>query len=209
MKKKNLGKWLVVLVALVAVSTSMIAETFAKYTSEFAGSDTALVAKWDVKFTDGTDEYSDLNPIDIFGHNYTGNIVANAGTDKIIAPGVKGSFVLKVDYNLDVTADFEFDIVKTGPDLPLTFTVNGGSAVGLSGLEGAIDTAFGTTLPIGSGNKTVTVNWEWPFERGANPAEIATNDAADTGFGQASVVADRTTYKLDVTLRATQKAPTN
>ena len=33
------------------------------------------------------------------------------------------------------------------------------------------------------GKTTVTVEWRWAYETGANADEIATNDATDTGFG--------------------------
>jgi hypothetical protein len=100
-KEKNKNTFRVAALLLVAclISSVMLSGTFAKYTSEYAGQDTALVAKWDLTMKDQDDnEFSIDTPeqqLDLFSHAYDTNILADAGEQKIIAPGVSGRLRFK------------------------------------------------------------------------------------------------------------------
>ena len=76
-KEKNKNTFRVAALLLVAclISSVMLSGTFAKYTSEYAGQDTALVARW--SFTGKFDDtaMSGINiPLHIWDHAYSTNI---------------------------------------------------------------------------------------------------------------------------------------
>lgn len=196
------------LLVLCFISTVMISGTFAKYTSEFSGQDTALVARWDVEVTDGTeggifsispDAPAELN---LFSHAYTENIVSGAGTAKIIAPGVSGEFTLSVTNNSDVAAEvaFDFSVDDDSAEVPMVYKVKdseGASWVDVGSLSAEIE-----ALAPSSGEDTVTIEWKWPFY------DSDTQDETDTVLGKASAdVTNRTKYILTVTAKAEQIAP--
>jgi hypothetical protein len=216
------------LLVLSLISAVMISGTFAKYTSEYSGQDTALVARWSLdvkgggeKFADGTENPATL---DLFSHLYNVNIVEDAGTDKIIAPGVDGEFVLSVTNNSDVAAGVEFGFEATGAEVPMEYsldsdfstlytTLNGET----SSLAAAINTpSEGTSvfaaLPAAPlmgdpTTKTLTVYWRWPFERDTGD-DLITNDKADTALGEDSAEgSSRIGYTLKITATATQLPP--
>jgi hypothetical protein len=121
-KEKNKNTFRVAALLLVAclISSVMLSGTFAKYTSEYAGEDTALVARW--SFTsDLLAEGTATVPaeLDLFGHLYDTHINPTGidGEDEeryIIAPGIQGEFTVDFTYDADVDADLTFDFTKSG-----------------------------------------------------------------------------------------------
>jgi hypothetical protein len=120
------------------ISSVMLSGTFAKYTSEYAGQDTALVARW--SFGANVDETGLLAPVDglpaielpLFDHAYQNHINQYIGNEDnetyIIAPGVSGEFVLQMDYLADVDADVTIDITELEGNVavPMEYSVDGG-----------------------------------------------------------------------------------
>ena len=223
------------LLVVVLISTVMLSGTFAKYTSEYAGQDTALVAKWSLAMTaDGTE--LGISPssvsLDLFDHSYNTHInkMTNAN-EYIIAPGVDGEFVLKMNYLADVDADVKITIeaLPGNASVPMEYSVDGTSWVNLDDLSDEIkkstleDTGdISTDAAIAATNfrlvksevgataaKTVsqTVKWRWAFD-GTTTSTGAT-DVSDTALGTSSVaVTGPTKYGIKVTIRADQVAPT-
>jgi hypothetical protein len=231
-KEKNKNTFRVAALLLVAclISSVMLSGTFAKYTSEYAGEDTALVARWSFGAKGGqsgslaalTDSTANL---DLFQHAYDTNILSTAGTDKIIAPGVSGDFVLDLTNNSDVAAGITFTITEdtSVADIPMEFSLDNFSTVikadedhtAVENLTTALDN-LGIILAASddeSNSTTIKVHWRWPFERGTEAAEIDAYDTLDTDLGEASYAAytppgDRIGYILTVKVKATQLAPT-
>lgn len=218
-KEKNKNTFRVAALLLVAclISSVMLSGTFAKYTSEFAGEDTALVAKWNLTMSDGTNLYDTAklnNPttLDLFTHAYNDNILSTAGTQKIIAPGVSGNFVLDLTNNSDVAADIEFAITKPNPEtdaaVPMEFSIGKDfHDVGATILQGhaALQEALNNlnTAPESDGlirlaavevdeeeeeeivdSETITVYWRWPF--GTSDLVDHETNVADTTLGTTS-----------------------
>ena len=52
--------------------------------------------------------------------------------------------------------------------------------------------------------KTLTINWEWQYETGSNPTEIASNDKIDTQNAQ-----EIANYTFNVNVSGAQVAPQN
>ena len=145
-KTSKTARITMLLVVLCLISTAMLSGTFAKYTSEFAGEDTALIAKWDISVTDGEDNVlGGVQSLDLFKHAFNQNIITGAGTDKIIAPGVSGDFTLKVENIGDVAAEVVFDLAASGSanDVPIEYSIDGSSWVNLGDLETALNSLAG------------------------------------------------------------------
>jgi len=135
----------------------MLSGTFAKYTSEYSGQDTALVAAWNIVAFAGQIPDDDDTPLDImdsnetkvlalFDHEYDIHMNQKDGESFIIAPGVDGEFVLALGNYSDVAADIIIDIeplddnvtVSLGAEeegegakeyqLPIEYSVDGGDS---------------------------------------------------------------------------------
>ncbi len=218
-KKSRLFRVASLLLVLCFISTVMISGTFAKYTSEYVGQDTALVAKWavEVGVLEGSDvvDLGDEN-LDLFSHAYTENVLNKEGSDYIIAPGVGGEFVLSVTNNSDVAAGVEFVFTKEdgSANVPMEFSLTSdfmqkytlneltealkGNELGsFANLADASDTA--------NNNTQSTVYWRWPYEVNDELNEADTTLGKDSAA--AAVDGSRTKYILEVTATATQLAP--
>lgn len=168
------------------------------------------MAKWKISGTGDTVALSDggTADLDLFDHSYTNNMVTGAGTDKIIAPGVKGDFVLKFTNDSDVAARVTFDgstVTGTAAAEPimysLTSSADGDLALDKAGLIAALNEKFENIDP-GTTIDEVKVYWGWKFY-----VDNA-GDIADTTLGKASAAAPRTTYILTINAKAEQLAPT-
>jgi hypothetical protein len=209
-KEKNKNTFRVAALLLVAclISSVMLSGTFAKYTSEFAGKDTALVARWDFTVSDGTTDLGapDADPIqalDLFSHAYATHINQIDGADYIIAPGVNDTFTVAMDFLSDVdakvTVNFAENENSTAKNLPIEYSVVDGTWVSLDDLPDAFvakvvsDNAAATAAdPAGNtftfsksdvdaaAATTITqvVKWRWAF----NAAE----QVGDTSIAYAS-----------------------
>lgn len=149
---KNISKTVraaILLLVLCMISTAMLGGTFAKYTSEYAGQDTALVARWSFEAKGGEitmgAENTELN---LFDHLYSTYINKTYGTDDdsehaqyIIAPGVGDEFTVKMDYIADVAADVVIEITELDGNaaVPMEYSVDDGTTwVTLANLPDAL-----------------------------------------------------------------------
>ena len=189
MKKNRMMRLASILLVCVLLSTSVISGTFAKYTSDVTVTDTAKVAKWDIKLDGGP--FTKATTFD-FMETWTNSVNTGGQSVKanLLAPGTNGSFTLDVTNNSEVDARFKvnFDFSKLAA-LPLTYTYKVGSNVYTQGEFVAIK--MGDTA-------TITVTWEWPFER-TDGEGLTANDAADTTLGEAGA-----TFNITATLVAEQ-----
>lgn len=198
---KNVWKAAAFLLILCLVSTVMISGTYAKYTSTYAGEDTALVAKWNIVATGGGIGIADgaTVDLDLFKHS-DANVATSTGGMYIIAPGVQGQFTLEFKNNSDVAAKIGFVIAKTGTDVPITFSLNSDFSnpkTTIGDLQKALNEDLELAdLDMGE-SVSKTVYWKWAFTG---------NDSGDTALGKASAAAgSRTTYGLTVTANAEQQ----
>lgn len=224
MKNKNrIFRVAALLLVLCFISTVMISGTFAKYTSEYSGEDTALIAKWDLDVTDGSGDFAispdAAAPLDLFSHLFDKNIVTDAGTQNIIAPGVSGDFVLSVKNNSDVAAkvEFAFEVSGTAEGVPIEYSLKDFDDVTFVKATDAYETVGDLAAALNGLDKfknlevaeapaadTQTVYWRWSFE----PTFTGQDDAKDTVLGTTSASgASRTDYILTVTATATQLTP--
>ncbi|MDD4768058.1 MAG: hypothetical protein PHF87_10875 [Desulfotomaculaceae bacterium] len=129
MKNKNrIFRVSALLLVLCFISTVMISGTFAKYTSEYSGQDTALVARWQFDVTDGNTAGEDITKqLDLFSHSFNKNINSESGGDFIIAPGVHDEFTVEMtflsDVDAKVTVNFTDEDGTVGVGLPIEYLV--------------------------------------------------------------------------------------
>ena len=181
MKKNRMMRLASILLVCVLLSTSVISGTFAKYTSTATASDTATVAKWDIDLNGK--RITETFTFDLFAtivDTVDGNTDAHVATGKIIAPGTKGSFDIKLQNKSQVAAAYTIDYTVTNEaGIPIEFSVDGTNWGDLNDVTTPVTLAMDATDPT-----TVTVQWRWVFENGTGEA-LKTNDAADTTLGLA------------------------
>lgn len=175
-------KFTMLVLILTMLSLCLVSNTYAKYTSTFAGSDTAIVAKWDVSAGDASTTIDLFNSSKIYDTNgvtdYTqggtdDTDVTNGTADGIIAPGTWGSFSYSVSNNSDVNATYTVDYTVTAANVPLEWSVDGSTwSTNLSNVST-------TALNMGA-TANVTVYWRWVFNG---------DDTADTTLGTATTLA--------------------
>ena len=212
------------LLVAVLLTTCVISGTFAKYTTESKGNDSARVAKWGFK------EDANVTLKNLFSKEYTDTTnkktVASSKNDNVIAPGTSGEAKFGFVY--------EGDNSVTAPEVAYTFTVSTeGSSCGSDiknnpnivwSLDGKECTATGDekswdvllekieslegnntnnryeagVLPSEFNNTNTnnmhTVSWKWEYDKN-------NNDTTDTGMGNADTLQEVT---LKVTITATQ-----
>ena len=210
MKKKNYNsiKIFAILLLLVILILMMIVGTYAKYTTELEGSDSAVVAKWAWQINDADVSKSDtefsFNLFDTINDTSDGNNETDVKSTKI-APGTKGKFEIKVENLSEVNANYNLTLNESkGQDVS-----NAKIEYSIIGTDEATDwtTAISTfnltntLLDMETGSKTLTVYWRWAY----SPSEG--QDGIDTavGFAAANSASDADkTITVKATLNFTQ-----
>jgi hypothetical protein len=180
MKKNRMMRIAAFLLVAALLSICVVSGTYAKYTSEITGTDTARVAKWDVQVNNVTAGSKDGAVAKTFEFDLFKTIIdtidaSSAETDmdptdgSIIAPGTQGSFIINLHNASQVTAEYtvEFEVTNT-KNIPIEFSVNNGAWGSLADITTAVPLAI-------NGDGEIKVAWRWVFEDG--------NDANDTALG--------------------------
>ncbi len=119
-----------------------------------------------------------------------------------IAPGTSGSFQIIVDgsnTNVGIHYDIKFTNESTKPT-NLKFIYDNKKYNSIAELEPILT----GTIEANEKEKTrtLTIDWQWPFETGNNESEIANNDKIDTQDAQ-----NIATYTFNVIVSGTQMKP--
>ena len=192
MKKGNkMMKVSVFALLLAVVSVSLVSGTYAKYTSEFSGSDSAIVAKWDVRVSAEGTAVKVFDESKVFDLTAEGNVgteddieVRNRQDTAIIAPGTGGSFAIVLTNDSDVAAEYQFNFTANEAGVPLKWSLDNQNWVETAE---ALDANATGTIAVDGDDKTVTVYWKWDFERKGEGV-----DAEDTALGTADTLATPT-----------------
>ncbi len=189
------------LLIAVILSTYALTSTFAKYaTTLTSNTSSTTVAEWsfNVEDVDITTNTVSINLFDTVT-NVDGTAEKNVRlTDgKMIAPGTKGSFSIKLRNTSEVTAMYgiEFTMTKTeaAENLPILFSRDG--KTWSSDLPNvAADSK--TYLAMGSGTYTENFYWKWDY--------TGANDTVDTALGRAVVKGKDVSVILTATVTAYQ-----
>lgn len=203
--KNNVRKiGILLLVAIVAIGSYYISGTYAKYTSEIAGSDTATVAKWAWQFgddvidsvEDATNGYTfdlfntikDTNSTSPFGVSSSDETDVASGK---IAPGTGGSFEIAITNLSEVNAQYAIAFTEVNANnVPIEYSVDGSTWIGTVGSlnVSATDIAMaGGTYNSNDNTDTLTVYWRWAYigAESTNYTETQT-DVTDTALGFAA-----------------------
>lgn len=203
-KAGNQKKTVVLLMALALLGTGslyMTGNTFSSYMTEQTASGSAQVAKWDVKFTEGSKEitssYSfDLKDTKTANSNVDSNTVA-PGDSGHIELNVKGTET-KVAYTYDVKLDrTSLDSTMGDAKTHIKFYKDASFQQ-----EWTDKTATEVALIDANNNHKVDIYWKWIPEAAVNAPELDKKawDVADTQAGEAASKAS-----FDITLTAKQK----
>ena len=207
MKKNGLSRFAILVLILAMTSMTLVSGTFAKYTSEISGSDTATVAKWAWKIGNedittaalATNGFT-LNLFDtIKDSNLTSN-EADVATG-LIAPGTSGQFQISLQNMSEVNAQYAIDLAETtnANDIPIEYSTDGTTWVTADNLAGVSATAIDM-----NDTATLTVYWRWAFTGAASTNYTSTQtDVTDTALGFAANTA-APTVEVTATITVTQ-----
>lgn len=190
MKKSRTMRAAALLLALTLMTSCFVGGTFAKYTSTATATDTATVAKWDIKVT-GTGEAQTISvatpPAITFGLFDTAKEVDGTTADADvragkIAPGSGGAFSFKIENDSDVTAKYTVKLTAATGDIPIEYSKTGADGSWTTNIAELEMTA---TLGIDSAAATTeTVYWRWAFTGSASENYQSTqSDDTDTTLG--------------------------
>lgn len=223
MKKNVMMRVASALLVAVLLTTCTISGTFAKYTTQATGSDSARVAYWGIQ-NDASITF------DLFKNTYDGTVTGEDSAD-VIAPGTsnttKFSFVFKenaadsvaapeVAYNLTVTPTItgNYDALDNNTNFKWTLKAPGAATATeyntVADLEAAIKALSGDTTGTKryeageaptSFNGTCEIGWTWAFEATGDDAAKATQDTTDTAMGNADALDD---ISIEIVVTATQ-----
>lgn len=180
MNNKKRSSMMVRLVAVLAVTMMFtmcfVGGTFAKYTSSATGSDSATVAKWDIKVGGTNIATNDTFTFDLF-KTITDSDLTSSENDmspvdgSIIAPGTSGKFEIQIKNDSAVNATYAIDFSATNlNNIPVQFSTDGTTwKTDITELN-----VSDTAINMGA-QTTVTVQWKWAFDG---------NDTTDTNLGK-------------------------
>ena len=189
MKKNRTMKVAALLLALTLMTSCFVGGTFAKYTSSQNVTATATVAKWDVTIegtqiaVTGEAPTISLDLAETWT-DYDGTAEKHV-TEKLLAPGTKGSFNFVITNNSEVEAEYSITLSENIANLPAGFDeANFPVEYSLVGTAEATDWTKDITgltidgdLTFAEKENTITVYWRWAF--GATSSE----NAIDTALG--------------------------
>lgn len=189
-KRRKIGKLGIAALAAAMITTCLIGGTLAKYTSEAKATGSAAVAKWSVKFSEGSTAFT--GDSHTFTLKDTGVNAANV-TDGKIAPGSTGSVELSVDGTGTETAyKYSITLDKSGLNgVPVKFYSD--SAMNTEVTTANLVSDKAVALNAANKNEKTTLYWKW----------AGADDTADTTAGTTAATG---TFK--VTLTATQDITT-
>ncbi len=196
MNNKRRNPMMVRLLAVIAVTMMFtmcfVGGTFAKYTSSATGTDSATVARWDIKVNSANIAITDTFTFDLF-KTITDSDQTSPENDmnpvdgSIIAPGTSGKFdiVIKNDSQVNATYAIDYSVTNT-KNIPVQFSIDGTTwKTDINDLDVA-----GVAINIGE-EKTVTVQWKWIFDG---------DDTIDTPLGAEATA----TLTVEARVTATQ-----
>ena len=191
--KSNLLKFTNVVLLITMIAIILVAGTFAKYTSTASGTSATVVANWSFNVNDKNITAENTFEFNLFDTANIKDSDGSAETDVaagLIAPGTSGAFEFALENTSDVTAQYEIDFnVINENKIPIEYTTDGINwSKELTGIVAKSD----TILPIGSGEKTITVQWRWNFGE---------NDTVDTKL---AIIENAPTITVQATITATQ-----
>lgn len=202
MKENKLRKFIAFVLLITVIAVILMAGTYAKYTKEASGDDTAIVAKWDLgsDFTSDTFNIFDVSKIydtkgvtDFTQDGTSDTDVKTGTTHGIIAPGTWGKFSYELSNNSQVNATYEVDYTVDEAGVYLLWSTDG-----TTWTDDLADVTA-TSIPMGTTDMQIDLYWKWSFE--ADSKAAGQSDENDTALGEADTLAEPT---IDIKVTFTQ-----
>lgn len=198
MKKKRLFN--IVLLLFVGVIFCFVGSTYAKYTSSITKTSSVAIAKWNF-YKDNLNQTFNIN----LQENYDESTLISSRNEmgmeyKIIAPGTKGSFDVKLTNTSEVGADFIVSLDNID-NLP-------------KNIKFYKDENYQTELIPGSSKITgslkandkegliLKIYWKWPYEAGTLNDGVYSGDTLDNELSISGEI-----LKVKVTIKGVQALP--
>ena len=185
MKKNGRKISIIILLILIAISSYFLASTYAKYTRELAGSDTATVAKFSVTASGLNKEqnakislFETIKEADISKNE--DNVLAGK-----IAPGTGGEFTTKLTNasEVDVKAVISLKETANTSNVPIEYSLDKTNWKKASEITKEVSLDYvGKTS--GTTEADVTIYWRWAYEG---------TDTTDTALGEMTTAPTVTT----------------
>lgn len=193
LKKKTKIVLIVIVIAVILVSF-IGGQAYAKYMSKITGNGVGEIAQWRFKVNENEEKMQTIS-LNSTIYNFT---LANGR----IAPGTAGSFEINIDGSGAGVAIFYTVNFQNETEKPknLKFKYDGKEFESIELLNHwIVGTIHGDT---DAQQRSFIIEWEWPYETGNTPEEIAENDERDTI--DAKNISD---YRFDVDVTGTQVQP--
>ena len=193
LKKKTKIVLMVIVIAVILVSFRG-GQAYAKYMSKVTGNGVGEIAQWRFKVNENEEKMQTIS-LNSTIYNFT---LANGR----IAPGTAGSFEINIDGSGSGVAIFYTVNFQNETEKPknLKFKYDGKEFESIELLNHwIVGTIHGDT---DAQQRSFIIEWEWPYETGNTPEEIAENDERDTI--DAKNISD---YRFDVVVTGTQVQP--
>ena len=193
LKKKTKIVLIVIVIAVILVSF-IGGQAYAKYMSKVTGNGVGEIAQWRFKVNENEEKMQTIS-LNSTIYNFT---LANGR----IAPGTAGSFEINIDGSGSGVAIFYTVNFQNETEKPknLKFKYDGKEFESIELLNHwIVGTIHGDT---DAQQRSFIIEWEWPYETGNTPEEIAENDERDTI--DAKNISD---YRYDVVVTGTQVQP--
>ena len=193
LKKKTKIVLIVIVIAVILVSF-IGGQAYAKYMSKVTGNGVGEIAQWRFKVNENEEKMQTIS-LNSTIYNFT---LANGR----IAPGTAGSVEINIDGSGAGVAIFYTVNFQNETEKPknLKFKYDGKEFESIELLNHwIVGTIHGDT---DAQQRSFIIEWEWPYETGNTPEEIAENDERDTI--DAKNISD---YRFDVVVTGTQVQP--
>ena len=193
LKKKTKIVLIVIVIAVILVSF-IGGQAYAKYMSKVTGNGVGEIAQWRFKVNENEEKMQTIS-LNSTIYNFT---LANGR----IAPGTAGSFEINIDGSGSGVAIFYTVNFQNETEKPknLKFKYDGKEFESIELLNHwIVGTIHGDT---DAQQRSFIIEWDWPYETGNTPEEIAENDERDTI--DAKNISD---YRFDVVVTGTQVQP--
>lgn len=195
MKKNKKRIILIVLLLLLLLFIVLLkGGSYSKYLTQVKGKGVIEVAKWAFLVNGETASITNIN----LAKTYKAETLAQ----NTIAPGTKGSFDIKIDTTgseVGINYEVKFENENSKPQ-NLYYTYDGHTVSSIKELEpfliGTIDANSSQKT------KTITIEWNWPYETGNTENEKLAQDIKDTNDGKILK-----NYSFDVIVTGTQVEP--
>lgn len=189
MKNDNsIVKFTAFVLLITMVVLCLVSGTFAKYTSEFNGTDSAVVARWNVSDGDALKTfdifaaskiYDTVNMAEVQDADVNQQTGGDAGEELgKIAPGTWGKFTYNIANNSEVTSEYKVTYKADEKNIFLLWSKDG-----IDWVDNVEELNVETTTLNMNTDQDLAIYWKWVFDAAVETGAAGQDDEADTKLG--------------------------